>query len=351
MAGMTATKFDLMEALGNRTPGGVPVAPHWYGAYKAELAGDASLDPWTLYGEDHARLDRAFVESIDPDWLQCTIPAPLRVPERMQGKELERIRRAIGARQSFSAIHDYIAITTFSDEELAASRQFEHVGILVREYGHRRLVVPNEGSPVCGIFDPDGTPGFMTGFEGMIETPEFMAYLFERTYRQHLGRVLCAAKRSGFRAYLGSETWCGADLMSPASYREIVHPAQRLFYLGLAREGILPLAYFTGDVRPILGDIATLGIAGLLVEESKKGFTLDPVVIRQALDPSIVLFGNLDSVGILRFGSTHDVERATVRQLDAAELGSFVMANGSPIAPETPRENILAMTRTVRAGA
>ena len=42
------------------------------------------------------------------------------------------------------------------------------------------------------------------------------------------------------------------------------------------------------------------GASGVMIEESKKGFTLDPVAIRAGLPGQMVLFGNVDSQLLLR---------------------------------------------------
>ena len=112
--------------------------------------------------------------------------------------------------------------------------------------------------------------------------------------------------------------------------------------------GLDPIIYFCGDILPILPLINTLDVTALLIEESKKNFILDPVHIRRQLADHITLFGNLDSVGVLRFGSVADVESETRAQIRAARYGRFVVANGSPIAPGTPKENVEAMIRVAR---
>jgi uroporphyrinogen-III decarboxylase len=133
-------------------------------------------------------------------------------------------------------------------------------------------------------------------------------------------------------------------------YREIVFPAQQRFYRAVASLGLVPITYFLGNVMPLLGDIVRLGAAGLMVEESKKGFTLDVVEIARRLEGAVCLFGNLDSIWCFLRGSEEDVRRETVRQLQAARFGPFVMASGSPVAFDTPAANIKAMIAAARNG-
>jgi uroporphyrinogen-III decarboxylase len=84
-----------------------------------------------------------------------------------------------------------------------------------------------------------------------------------------------------------------------------------------------------------------------MIEESKKGFVLDPVSIRRALPERIVLFGNVDSQ-ILRFGTGREIREAVRRQARAGGHGPFVHINGSPICPGTPPDSIRAFLDAAR---
>jgi hypothetical protein len=45
--------------------------------------------------------------------------------------------------------------------------------------------------------------------------------------------------------------------------------------------GLHPLVMFGGDILPILEDLTQINARGLLIEESKKGFDLDVLRIRE----------------------------------------------------------------------
>ncbi|MBN1903358.1 hypothetical protein JW926_18715, partial [Candidatus Sumerlaeota bacterium] len=137
-------------------------------------------------------------------------------------------------------------------------------------------------------------------------------------------------------------------LISPEVYKRIIFPAQKFFYEKIRSLGMEPIVYFCGDINPLIPYINCLDVTALLIEESKKNFTLDVKDIRKKLVSHITLFGNLDSVHVLLFGSKDDVRRETLRQLEASRIGRFVMANGSPLAPGAPNENIQEMIKITR---
>jgi len=84
-----------------------------------------------------------------------------------------------------------------------------------------------------------------------------------------------------------------------------------------------------------------------MIEEDKKGFTLDPVEIRRMLCPEICLFGNLDS-NLLLSGTPESIRAEVHRQNIAAAEGPFVLANGSPLVIGTPPENIDVFIKEAR---
>ncbi|MCU0522779.1 MAG: uroporphyrinogen decarboxylase family protein, partial [Anaerolineae bacterium] len=120
------------------------------------------------------------------------------------------------------------------------------------------------------------------------------------------------------------------------------------FFEQISRLGLVPMVYFCGDVRPLVPLIRDSGARGLLIEDNRKTFAFDVVEIVKALQGKVCLFGNIDTTDLLLRGRPSEVEMAVRRQLEAAAYGPFVVANGSPLAPGTPPENVQAMIDAVR---
>jgi hypothetical protein len=122
---------------------------------------------------------------------------------------------------------------------------------------------------------------------------------------------------------------------------------QRWLYAEIRKAGLLPLGYWLGDVRPHMHWLNSLNMAGLLIEEDKKGFALDPLEIRRMLRPETCLFGNLDS-NLLLWGTPEAIRTEVRRQRRAAAEGAFVVANGSPLVLGTPAANLDAYMEEAR---
>jgi uroporphyrinogen-III decarboxylase len=351
----------MMGALEGGRGGQAPATPHWWGLYKFQAAGlidgyEGEAAAWALTGAELAAVDTAFYRRFHPDMLHLSVGAvtpgsPAAAREGLRRREIDRILPALRRLDSRSLIDEFCALVNPPKDEILAMGIFDHVRMLSRELGDEVFIAMNEGNPICAALDPAGWLGFEPGLVSMAERPDNFAYLLAGLYGGLVSRME-ALRECGAQGYIGSETYCAPDLISPAMYRSLVFPAQSAFYKSVAGLGLIPITYFLGDLLPILPDILELGARALMVEEPKKGYALDVLEISRRIDGRMCLFGNLDSIWCLLHGTAADVREETLRQMGAARFGPFVMASGSPLAFDTPVENIEAMMDAAReAGA
>jgi uroporphyrinogen-III decarboxylase len=330
------------------------VTPHWWGVYKFQLAGivqkqeDESLG-WALRGKALADVDSLFYETFQPDMLHLSSgawkPQPGDVERRRARQEL---RPQVMRLESKRVIDEYVKAVTPTPKEIASSGIYDHVPFLVERHGESALVLMNEGNPVCEVFDNGGPAGdFEDALAATIEHPDNLAYLLYRLYEVSLDKMRLL-KALGAHGYIGSETCVAADILAPKTFRSLVLPALTMFYHEIERMGLVAVSYFLGDVNPILDDIAGMGARALMVEETKKAFELDVVEIQRRLNGRMAVFGNLDSVYGLLWGKREMIEQETRRQCACARKGGFIMACGSPLCLDTPRENIDLFLKVAR---
>lgn len=347
-------KERMLAAIHGEQTDQVPVTPHWWGVYKYQLAGVCSgpedeAKGWALSGKALADVDAHFYETYKPDMLHLSTGVWRSLPG---DADRARARQELGAGvrelTSKRAIDEYVDAIYPSEAEIDAAGIYDHVPILARRYGDEALILLNEGNPVCGVFENGGPAGdFQDALIATIEHPENLAYLIWRLHDPALARMRVLA-RKGAHGYIGSETCVSCDILSPAVLRDQVFPAQRRFYTEVESMGLIPVVYYLGEIVPILDDIATLGAKALMIEEEKKNYRLDVEDIHRRLDGRMALFGNLDSVYDLLYGSAEQVRAKTMIQCASAGEGGFIMACGSPLCYDTPAENIAAMMDTAR---
>jgi uroporphyrinogen-III decarboxylase len=69
--------------------------------------------------------------------------------------------------------------------------------------------------------------------------------------------------------------------------------------------------------------------------------------MREALAGRLTVFGNIDSITLLHDGNPQQIRDEVLRQAEGAK-GGFITANGSPITPGTPEENVRIMIETTK---
>jgi uroporphyrinogen-III decarboxylase len=367
------SKDRMLSVLAGERVDAPPVVLHSWGDYKVELAGFHPKFQYCQGGEELAGIERTFYERFRPDWIHLGSAGERwfwNRPRRVEGNRAF-LRSGDGTRwieirddysltdpgdipprdngppfrlESKAAIDDYYVAIRSTVQDVLHSGRFDHLKRVASEYGDQVLIAMN-----------DGTPGWIPGysFEEMViacvEKPDLVAYNVFKACERFLNDVR-AAKASGAHAYIFSEGFpYSLDILSPAMHERLEGDARRWFYSEVRKTGILPIGYWLGDVRPNMQLLNSLDMAGLMIEEDKKGFTLDPVEIRRMLRPEVCLFGNLDS--FLLFRGTPDAIRTELRrQIKAAAFGPFVVANGSPLIIGTPPENIDAYMQAARKG-
>jgi len=361
----------MMRSLAGERVSPAPVVLHSWGDYKVAFAGFH----WKFFpyqgGEELAGVERKLYERFQPDWIHCGSGAGRwgwNRERRVEGKRAF-LRSEDGQRwleiqenyalapdpavpavpytgprltlESKAAIDEYFAADPNTVESILASGTFDHLKRMADEYGDRVLIAINDGM--------NGLPWipFEELMMDALDKPELVAYAIQGQCRQFMKRVH-AAKACGAHAYIFSEGMGGSlGQLAPALEEQVQADAKRWFYAEVRKAGLLPIGYWLGDVRPHMRWLNSLNMAGLMIEEDKKGFALDPLEIRRMLRPETCLFGNLDSTLLCR-GTPEAIRAEVRRQRRAAEAGSFVFANGSPIVVGTPPENIDAFLQEAR---
>ncbi len=365
-----------------------PSASHWWGIYKYEAAGlDFRKAAWQE-GKDLSDIYIDFYEEFKPDWFHLHIGTPsyFKNSEIIQrgGKHFLVIDPIL---RDLKKQDRYFSIESAEDEEivdfpdyLLGSRSFkpkvnlssrknideyvkryiymsadeirrlgytDHVSIISKKYGTDVFINVHIPSAICEIFDPiTGYTGFENGLLAFHDYPDGMRYLLEQCYLAQLewAKAFAAAGAHGFAI---SEAYISPDVADPALYRKFIKDIHSNYFADVRKMGLYPIVYFTGGINPILKDLAEINIYGLMIEESKKNFHLEPARIKEIIGDRVCIFGNLDAIYLLHDGTPEDVEQEVLKQFDNSNC-NFITCNGSPITPGTPPENVKALIKAGR---
>jgi uroporphyrinogen-III decarboxylase len=325
------SKEIFIAALNHKKADRYPVAPHWWGMYKYEAAGlDFRKAAWQD-GEKLSDICIDFYEEFKPDWFHLHIGTPsyfknseiiqrggkhflvidpslkdLKKQDRyfsMENSEDEEIvdfpdyllgSRSFRPKVNLSSrknIDEYVKRYIYmSADEISKFGYTDHVNIISKKYGDDVFINAHIPSAICEIFDPiTGYTGFENGLLAFHDYPDGMRYLLERCYESQLewAKAFAAAGAHGFAI---SEAYISPDVANPAIYRKFIKDIHRNYFADVKKMGLFPIVYFTGDINPILKDLAEINISGLMVEESKKNFHLDVERIKKSLSPHLMNF-------------------------------------------------------------
>ncbi len=385
---MKPAKEIFLKTLNHEHIQRVPCAPHWWGIYKYELPGyDYRRDGWT----EGARLSRVYIdfyERFKPDWFHLHIGTPIYFRDseiaQKEGKSYLRIDpryRNIKREDKYFSVNssDDEQIVDFPDyllgsrctkpkvdlsspyridefirryvhlsaKEITSLGYMDHIPEIVGRYGDEVFIAVHIPSAICEIFDPyTGYVGFDQGLMAFHDYPEGMRYLIKRCYEEQLEWVR-AYEKTGIHAYCISEAYISPDIVGPQIYRDYLKSVHRDYFKEVARCGMIPICNFWGDVNPIFDDLKEINISALMVEESKKTFDIDVCELRRRAEGAFCLFGNLDSITLLHSGNRGQISSEVLKQ-SADSGGFFIVANGSPVTPGTPPENVHAMIQAAK---
>jgi len=360
----------------NGTPGDIPVLLHGWGAWKLAVAGLPDRLLYTLGGERYAAVEMALYRRFGCDWVHtgCGDRPHLwtcryrwengrfiitddtgTAYEVDDAYEIRSQVPGIGAGRrsgphpfpfnSAQEVDDFFAGLPPVDAGFARAK-YEHIRLLRRQYGFNGFIAVNEGSPGFGAAE-EGL-SWEELLIGVLEKPRLAARCALRARERFLPFVR-AARECGADAFIISECLgFTCDTVSPALFQEVLGEALDHFYREVRAYGLYGIAYMLGDINPLVPFINTLPINGLMVEESKKGFSLDVVALRQRLRDTICLFGNTDSA-LLLSGPAELIEQEARRQAQAARHGPFAACTGSPLAVHTPTEHVDIFLEASRA--
>jgi hypothetical protein len=236
-------------------------------------------------------------------------------------------------------------------EELLARGDFDLPRLVVADCGDEFFISTVLDTPFSDAYD-------LLGFQGLMLIQHDRPALFHHLLQRELARsqeVMGAWAGAGVHGVYVEEIFTGADLISPRSYDEFVFAYNQPYFRHMRSLGLLPIHYVCGDVVPRLERIASLDIAAVAVEESKKNFTIEIEEVVDRVAGRAALFGNVDAV---RFGLQATMDEMAAEVKRQARIGArargFVVSTGSPFPLDTnPRliDTLVATAHSIGPGS
>ncbi|MDD5598316.1 MAG: uroporphyrinogen decarboxylase family protein [Victivallaceae bacterium] len=144
---------------------------------------------------------------------------------------------------------------------------------------------------------------------------------------------------------------CGADaicildptavMLSPDTFAEFAGDYVKRVSSELNVPAIL---HICGNTTHLVRQMAATGVQGLSLD-----MDINVAEILKTVPDNVVIIGNIDSKALMPGGTPEEIIKATKNLLEAtAAFDNFIPATGCDLPPETPLENIIAFSETVR---
>ena len=186
--------------------------------------------------------------------------------------------------------------------------------------------------------------GFETAMTALYDDERLASAVMERVIERQLEQVDCAAA-SGVDGILISSYWEGMDIISPSLWRKFSKPGVQALAERAHRRGMKAFSWFLGDCIPVLEDLIETGIDVLMLEQERRGYTSDPVVIRQHVGDRLCITGWSDELAVV--ADRRDIlTRNVAHQIVAAETGPY-MASTSYLGADASVEAVEFYCREV----
>lgn len=188
------------------------------------------------------------------------------------------------------------------------------------------------GTPMIWALNACG--GYVEGLTLMAEDRELFRQLLARCVKNELTKIIAGRTAGGLSVWFTSY-YTGADTIAPRDYADLVFPYDLEVCRAAQAAGLYVLNWYLGDLMPNLDTVMRLPLDALVLEQGRKGYTIDPVAIRKRVGPRLCLFG---------FGYENDYcenNRSALsaelrRQFEGAGRdGAFIA--GTPIMPPNAR--------------
>jgi len=363
-------KERMMAALNLEEPDTVPVAPYVDLCYAPKLLGLKISDYSLGSNKLRAKILLAAQKRHGYDWILVFYENPKDWLENARIEQhddryivIEEKKRVHGdihtcmvypkddpPHYTFANLRLEYAIDELSEgfrdhEEILRSGQCEVIEILSKKVGNEVLIT---GTGIGGAF---GSACMLVGLEQMMlalyKKPNLVKKLLRLLVRQR-GEYGKALVEAGAQALWLEEVFAGTDVISPKHYEEFALPYERSQIRELKRLGVPVILYFCGNPMLLLDKIVKTEADCYAFEESKKGFNIDIVKVKEVVRDRACSFGNFDAISTLR-GDIKNIED-NVNELikNAAYGGGFILGTGSPVMKDVSPLNLDFMINVAR---
>lgn len=224
---------------------------------------------------------------------------------------------------------------TLTLEDIEATGRYRPLENLTQRYPDHHFAFQVK-TPMAAAINACG--GFVEGLITMATNRRLYQKLLERCTQNNLLHIELGKKYGAASMYFTS-FYTGADTISPKDYAEIVFPFDLELCKTAKNTGLYVLNWYLGDLMPMLDQVKKLPLHALVLEQSRKGYEIDPVEIRHHVGKELCIFGYGYERDFCECNFGH-IEAELRRQIYGAGLGGAFIAGTTIVPPDADEQAV-----------
>ena len=205
----------------------------------------------------------------------------------------------------------------------------------------------NKVAVVGGVQGPLTTAillcGLDTIFANIIDDPAFVKEIFRLSNEFFKVAVKKMLESNIDAVCVPEDLGCGTGtFFSPEHFKKLLYPYMEELFDEIIKSNTPSFLHSCGNINQILDEIASLGTDGLHPLQRAAGMSIKKV--REKCGTKFCIIGNIDSSGVLIYGSENEIILQTLEAIrDGALNGAMMLASDSDIRDEMPFDKVELM--------
>jgi MtaA/CmuA family methyltransferase len=234
----------------------------------------------------------------------------------------------------------YIVVSQGLDFKINSAERFAVLNKTFDKTGGKYSIHGEVGSPFDYFLD---LVGHQDSLMALIDEPNKCKEIIQK-YTNALVKLSSEMSDQNIDAIKISSPYAGAGFISPEFYREYVLPYEFQMIKAIRAKNKHVYIHTCGSIGDRLELIADSGVSGIECLDPPPIGNVDLADAKQRIGSRCFIKGNIDSVNMLLNKSVSEIKQDAKNRIEIGKPGSgFILSTACSIAPEVPKENILAL--------
>jgi MtaA/CmuA family methyltransferase len=238
----------------------------------------------------------------------------------------------------------YIVVSQGLDYKISSPERFAVLNKAYDKTGGQFSIHGEIGSPFDYFLD---LIGHQDSLMALIDEPDKCKEIIQK-YTNALVKLSSEMSGQNIDAIKISSPFAGAGFISKEFYSEFVLPYESQIIKAIKSKNKHVYIHTCGSIGDRLELIADSGVSGIECLDPPPIGNVDLADAKKRIGSRCFIKGNIDSVNILLNKSVSEVKKDAKERIEIGKIGSgFILSTACSIAPEVPKENIIALYEAV----